>query len=131
MLFDSIYPIFLPQLLLTNLIILEAQRKVTHADINATFTEIRSRCWICKGQQIVTRLLKNCVVCKREHKKPLTGPPPPKLPPFRLSQTFPFENTGLDYTGPLFVKPIFDNPYNKTTKFTSYYLRVQTQETFI
>ena len=114
MLFNSIYPVSLPQSLLTNLIILEAHRKVAHAGINATLTEIHSRYWICRGRQIVKRLLKNCVVCKREHKKPLTGPPPPKLPSFKLSQTYPFENTGLDYAGPLFVKPIFDNPYNKT-----------------
>ena len=116
MLFDSIYPVFLPQSLLTNLIILEAHRKVPHAGVNATLTEIRSRYWICRERQIVKRLLRNCVVCKREHKKPLIGPPPPKLPSFRLSQTYPFENTELNYAGPLFLKPIFDNPYHKTYK---------------
>ena len=75
MLFDSIYPVFPPQSLLTNLIILEAHRKVAHAGINATLRGIRSRYWICMGQQIVKRLLRNCVVCKREHKKPFIGPP--------------------------------------------------------
>ena len=64
MLFDSIYPVFLPQSLLINLLILEAHRKVAHAGINATLTEIHSRYWICRGRQIVKRLLKNCVVCK-------------------------------------------------------------------
>ena len=53
MLFASIYPVFLSQSLLTNLIILEAHRKVPHASINATLAEIRSRYWICRGQQIV------------------------------------------------------------------------------
>ena len=79
-LFDSIDPVFLPQSLLTNLIILEAHRKVAHAGINATLTEMRSRYWIRRGRQIVKRLLIGCVVCKREHKKTLVGPPPPKLP---------------------------------------------------
>ena len=116
MLFDSIYPVLLPQSLLTNLIILEAHRKVAHEGINATLTEIRSRYWICRGRQIVKRLLRNCVVCKREHKKPLIGPPPPKQPSFRLSQTYSFEITGLDYVGSLFLKPLFDNPYNKAYK---------------
>ena len=46
MLFDSIYPVFPPQSLLTNLVILEAQRKVAHAGINATLTEICSRYWM-------------------------------------------------------------------------------------
>ena len=114
MLFDSIYPVFLPQLLLTILIILEARRKVAHPGINATLTQICSRYWICRGRQVVKRLFRNCVVCKREHKKPLIGPPTSKLTSFRLSQTYPFENTGLDYAGSLFVKPMFDNPYNKT-----------------
>ena len=116
MLFDSINPVFLPHSLLTNLIILEAHRKVAHAGINAALTEIRSRYWICRRQPIAKGLLKNCVVYTQEHKKPLVGPPQPKLPSFRLSQTYPFENTGLDYAGPLFVKPIFDDPYNKTFK---------------
>ena len=116
MLFNSIYPVFLSQSLLTNLIILEAHRKVPHAGINATLTEIRSRYWICRERQIVKGLLRNCVVCKREHKKPLIGPPPPKLPSFRLSQTYPFKNTGVDYARPFFVKSNFDNPYNKTYK---------------
>ena len=97
MLFDSIYPVFLPQSLLTNLIILKAHRKVAYAGINATLTEIRSRYWICLGRQIVKRLLRNCVVCERKPMKPLIGPPPPKLPSFRLSQTYNFENRGLDY----------------------------------
>ena len=96
MLFESIYPVFLPQSLLTNLIILEAHRKVAHAGIKTTLTEIRIRYWICRRQQIVKRLLRNCVVCKREHKKPLIGPPLPKLPSFILSQTYSFENAGRD-----------------------------------
>ena len=116
MLFDSIYPVFLPQSLLSNSIILEAHRNVPHAGINATLIEIRSRYWICRGRQIEKHLLRNCVVCKWEHKKSLIGPAPPKLPSFRLSQNYPFENTGLNYAGPLFLKPIFDNPYHKTYK---------------
>ena len=64
----------------------------------------------------VQGLLRNCVACKREHKKPLIGPPPPKLPSFRLSQSYPFKNTGVDYARPFFGKSIFDNPYNKTYK---------------
>ena len=80
MLFDSINPVFLPQSLLTYLIVFKAHRKVAHARINATLTEIRSRYWTCRGRQIAKRLFKNCVACKREHKKPLIGPPPPKLP---------------------------------------------------
>ena len=53
MLFNGIYPVFLSQSLLTNLIILEAHRKVPHASINATLPEIRSRYWICREQQII------------------------------------------------------------------------------
>ena len=117
MLFDSINPVFLPQSLLTNLIIFEAHRKVAHTGINAALTEMRSRYWICRRRPIAKGLLKNCVVYTQEHKKPLVGPPQPKLSSFRLSQTYPFENTGLDYAGPLFVKSIFDDPYNKTFKF--------------
>ena len=79
-LFDSIHPVFLPQSLLTNLIILEAHRKVAYAGIDATLTEIGSRYWISRVRQIIKHLLRNCVDCKREHKKPLIRPPPPKLP---------------------------------------------------
>ena len=95
MLFDSINPVFLPQSLLTNLIILEAHRKVAHAGINAPLTEIRSRYWICRRRPIAKGLLKNCVVYTQEPKKPLVGPPQPKLPSFRLSQIYPLKTQDL------------------------------------
>ena len=78
-------PISFPWSLLTNLIVLKAHRKVVHVGINLALTEIRSKYWFCRGQQIVKRLLRNRVVCKWEHKNPLTGPPLPKLPSVRLS----------------------------------------------
>ena len=52
MLFDSIYPVFPRQSLITNLIILEAHWKVAHAGINATLTEICSRYRICRDDKL-------------------------------------------------------------------------------
>ena len=131
MLFGGIYPVFLPQSLLTNLIILEAHRKVPHAGVNATLTEIRSRYWICRERQIVKRLLRNCVVCKREHKKPLIGPTPGKLPSLRLIQTYPLKTQGLIMPDHCLYNQFSTILITKPSKFTSYYLHLQPQETFI
>ena len=53
---------------------------------------------------MVKRILHDCHVCKRHEGKSSCIPPPPPLPSFRLQEAPPFTNTGVDFTGPLYIK---------------------------
>ncbi|CAB4029636.1 Hypothetical predicted protein [Paramuricea clavata] len=58
-------------------------------------------------------MLRKCVVCTRVQGLPMRAPPSPDLPDFRVDHSGPaFQATGLDFTGPLFVKG--DSKHEKT-----------------
>ena len=48
-------------------------------------------------------LLRKCVTCKKVAGKPYAAPDPPPLIKDRLNASRPFEVTGVDYTGALYV----------------------------
>ncbi|KAL5457182.1 hypothetical protein EMCRGX_G034427 [Ephydatia muelleri] len=88
----------------TLLVVRDCHSRVMHNGVKETFTELRSRYWIVQGRQFVRKLLYECKICRRHGSKPLTGPPPPSLPDFRVQSSPPFMVTGVDYAGPLYLK---------------------------
>ena len=54
-------------------------------EFRATLGELRSRFWVPWGRQVVKKVLRECVTCKKEHGRP-------------------FSRVGVDFAGPLFVK---------------------------
>ncbi|CAL1264768.1 unnamed protein product [Larinioides sclopetarius] len=101
---DEKHPIILPRnSWLTTLIIRREHGKVMHGGIASTLTKIRSNYWIPKGRQLVKRVIKSCIICRKYLAKPadqLTAP----LPSDRTHQTPVFSVCGLDFAGPLYVK---------------------------
>ena len=89
---------------LTYLIVQRCHERVFHNGTKETLTELRGRFWIVKGRQVVRRILRRCVLCKRFEDKPYDEPPPPPLPVFRVQEAPPFAVTGVDYAGPLYLK---------------------------
>eukprot|EP00731_Ephydatia_muelleri_P011218 Em0006g112a len=89
---------------LTCLIVRRCHERVFHNGTKETLTELRGRFWIVKGRQVVRRILRRCVLCKRFEGKPYDEPPPPPLPVFRVQEAPPFAVTGVDYAGPLYLK---------------------------
>ncbi|KAL5500691.1 hypothetical protein EMCRGX_G012286 [Ephydatia muelleri] len=89
---------------LTYLIVQRCHERVFHNGTKETLTELRGRFWIVKGRQVVRRILRRCVLCKRFEGKPYDEPPPPPLPVFRVQEAPPFAVTGVDYAGPLYLK---------------------------
>ena len=99
------YPVLLDRdSCFTKLVVLNAHKKVKHMRTNATLNEVRSQYWICRGGQVVNRIIRPCVLCKYIHGKVLQGPPPPDFPSYRLASEFAFTKIGLDHAGPLLVK---------------------------
>ena len=90
--------------LFTDLFILKFHEKCCHSGVNATLNLLRTKFWIIRGSQTVKKYLKKCVTCKIVQGKTLKPPDCPSLPKFQLECNHAFENVGLDYAGPLFIK---------------------------
>ena len=75
-----------------------------HSGVRSTLGEVRSRFWVPKGRQVVKKILRECVTCKREQGKPFGNPPVAALPDFRVGEATPFSKVDVDFAGPLFAK---------------------------
>ncbi|KAK6031060.1 zinc knuckle [Ostertagia ostertagi] len=101
---ETITPIFLPQKSrITALFVLSVHQRNNHCGINHTLTLTRQSVWIPKGRATIKRILHEyCFHCKRYSAKPYSLPPFPAHPQRRVKPpTYPFENTGMDFFGPL------------------------------
>lgn len=75
-----------------------------HAGVSQTLAEIRQDYWIPRGRSEVRKVLSNCKVCQRTEGGPFKMPKMPPWPKERVMQSIPFEYTGVDYFGPMYVK---------------------------
>ncbi|XP_065203854.1 uncharacterized protein LOC135833945 [Planococcus citri] len=97
--------LLLPDWPITKLIVMHYHNKLYHVGTQHTLAEIRRKFWIPTGRRVVYFTLKNnCKNCKKLRNKPYRAPPTPPLPKSRLNPTKPFENSGVDILGPLYVK---------------------------
>ena len=83
---------------------LRAHDKVYHNGTKETLTEVRSEFWIIKGRSLVKKLIHKCRICRRHEGPHYQVQPPPPLPEYRVSRQSPFESTGVDFAGPLYVR---------------------------
>lgn len=84
---------------LATLLIMDA-----HDGVKETLSEFRSAYWLVRGRQFVRRLLHGCVTCRKLEGRPCQGNPPPLLPDYRVQPSRPFQTTGVDFAGPLYVR---------------------------
>lgn len=101
---DFVYPILLPG---KNEIVLrmiqERHRHMNHAGTQTLMATLRNTYWITGVRNVVKNVVTKCIICKRYKVKNYTVPEPP-LPADRIRTTAPFEITGIDLAGPLFLK---------------------------
>ena len=88
----------------TRLVIEYIHCKVLHSGVAQTLAEVRQEYWIPHGRSEVKRILKNCRICQRTECGPFKMPQMPPWPKERVTKSIPFEYTGLDYFGPLYIK---------------------------
>ena len=99
------FPLLLPSKdHFTDLVIHSTHVKQLHAGVNSTLTALRQTYWVPSGRQCVKTLIDKCVTCRKVSGTAYNAPDPPPLPKSRMQQTQPFEVTGVDYTGALYVR---------------------------
>ena len=91
----------------TKFLILSTYDKVCHACVESTSSELRLKYWIIKGRQTIRKIINPCVTCKKVQGKVLRPPPTPALPEYRVCAEFPFQFSGFDFAGPLFLMDIY------------------------
>ena len=88
----------------TQLVINDVHTKILHSGVSQTLATIQQMYWIPHGRTAVKKVLSNCRICRRVEGHPFAMPPMPDLPRERVAKSLPFEYTGLDYFGPLYIK---------------------------
>jgi len=88
----------------TELVIRNAHVTHLHSGVSATLTILRQTCWIPSARQRIKTIIRKCVICRRTSGKPYPMPEPPPLVKSRVSLLNPFQVTGVDFTGALFVR---------------------------
>ena len=94
-------------------IIREAHLKTKHRSVKDTFLEIRSQYWLIQGRQVVKYFIGRYVLCQRLKSKPFPKQIANDLPASRVTCSFAFESSDVDYLGPIYVKQVYnqyDNP---------------------
>lgn len=88
----------------TKLVIYDIHQRLLHAGTNSTVTALRQAYWIPSARQTVRNLLRHCVICQKVAGRPYKAPDPPPLIKARIQETEPFNVTGVDFTGALYVR---------------------------
>ena len=71
--------------------------------VDGTIARVRSRFWIPKLTQMVRKIKRRCVTCKKRDKKKEAQEMGP-LPIERLVPSPPFSNCAIDIFGPILIK---------------------------
>ncbi|XP_076660974.1 uncharacterized protein LOC143364585 [Halictus rubicundus] len=115
--YDQKHPILLPSRhRLTDLIIRETREKHHHTGIQTTLHILRQRFWLLDGRNQVRQIIRSCTRCFRFNATS-TEYRMGNLPAVRIREATPFENTGVDFCGPFFIK---ERKHRNRTRIKTY-----------
>ena len=103
------FPCILPkEHYFTKLVVLNSHNKeVKHNGVKDTLNYMRSEFWITNSRNYVKKILRECVLCRRFEGKSYSYPEPGPLPEARVNYGHAFNNIGIDYAGPVYVKNVY------------------------
>lgn len=88
----------------TRLIIMDCHKGCCHLGTGSTLAELRRRgYWVPQGRQAVNLILAECSTCKRYNSRPSPPKASADLPSHRTDFCTPYQHTGIDFTGHLWV----------------------------
>ncbi|XP_064479339.1 uncharacterized protein LOC135392562 [Ornithodoros turicata] len=88
---------------LSELIARNEHRRALHSGVQTTLTLLREKWWISQARQLVKFITRRCKVCARFRATRATAPTAP-LPADRTNPSHPFDTTGIDFAGPVYIK---------------------------
>ncbi|XP_051170292.1 uncharacterized protein LOC127287411 [Leptopilina boulardi] len=98
------HPILIPKNHpVTNLLVRDTHNELKHAGINATLYAIRENFWIVDGRSVVKKIIHSCVKCCRANPRDIQYTMG-NYPKARVTGSYPFEHTGVDYCGHFYIK---------------------------
>ena len=98
-------PILLPRSeKFVQLLIEDYHKRSFHAGVNHILAQIRMKYWIQKGRAVVKKILRQCRTCRKYQGGPFKMPPMSPWPEIKVTRSKPFQSTGLDYFGPLYIQ---------------------------
>ncbi|XP_035917798.1 uncharacterized protein LOC118515210 [Anopheles stephensi] len=103
--YQSKHPVVLPKHhKLARLIAELHHEELMHAGGRLLLSQIRESFWPLDGRRLVKSIVRNCFRCIRQYPAPAQQPIG-QLPQSRVTPGRPFAVTGVDYAGPLYLKP--------------------------
>jgi len=116
--YDAKYPIFIPRnTKFATLLIQHYHALVLHSGLKDTINSLRSKYWIPKARNLIRKTIRSCIICIKIDRPPMSYPVAPPLPASRLKDTHPFDYTGIDYFGPVYVSDICSSDQFKSWVF--------------
>ncbi|XP_055623293.1 uncharacterized protein LOC129766719 [Toxorhynchites rutilus septentrionalis] len=76
-----------------------------HAGPRMTLAQVRQEYWPLNGMSLASYTYRNCIRCFRSNPVPVTQPPG-QFPRSRTLPARPFATTGVDFCGPIYLKPV-------------------------
>ena len=90
---------------LTELLVECFHFKCKHLGLQTTLNSVRTGgFWIPKMRQVIKNILSRCITCRKFNSLAFRYPRMTNLPKHRVNMVKPFQHTGVDFTGHLWVK---------------------------
>ncbi|XP_055632428.1 uncharacterized protein LOC129772922 [Toxorhynchites rutilus septentrionalis] len=89
---------------LTLLIVNAVHRRTLHSGPQLLLAVMRHEFWPLSGRNLARKVVHNCVICtkaKPRNMEQLMG----QLPSERINRAYPFQHVGVDFAGPVYIKP--------------------------
>uniref|UniRef100_A0A5S6QYI8 Integrase catalytic domain-containing protein n=1 Tax=Trichuris muris TaxID=70415 RepID=A0A5S6QYI8_TRIMR len=102
--YEARHPIILPHRhVVVEMLVRRCHEGQMHAGVEHTLAVLRQRFWILRARSVVKGIVRGCVTCRKVSSAPFAQKMAP-LPEERITEAFPFQRTGIDFAGPLYVE---------------------------